>query len=171
MKAEPGEVRSVTKADLPRLLAWRNHPSVRSYMYSQHEITEMEHQKWFERVLADEQRHLLVYSEHQLPVGFAQLAVTDQRADWGFYLSPDASKGTGTRLGFKVLDKAFFELQLHKVVGEALDFNQASIAFHQKLGFVNEGRLRDQVRINQMYHDVLCFGLLASEWRQIRDRV
>jgi RimJ/RimL family protein N-acetyltransferase len=42
----------------------------------------------------------------------------------------------------------------------------ASIAFHQKLGFVEEGRLREQQRIANQYHTLFCFGLLAKDWQK-----
>jgi UDP-4-amino-4,6-dideoxy-N-acetyl-beta-L-altrosamine N-acetyltransferase len=53
---------------------------------------------------------------------------------------------------------------LHKLCGQALAFNERSIRFHQNLGFRREGVLRQQHFDGEQYHDVVCFGLLASEW-------
>ncbi|WP_205126761.1 UDP-4-amino-4,6-dideoxy-N-acetyl-beta-L-altrosamine N-acetyltransferase [Nitrincola tibetensis] len=164
MSTFTGSLKRVEHRDLPLLITWRNHPDVRAYMYSQHQISPAEHQQWFDRQSHDQNSHLFIYSEESQPCGFAQLRVAKERAEWGFYLAPEAKKGTGTRLGKTVLDWAFQNLNLHKVSGEALDFNHASIRFHHKLGFVDEGRLRDHIKINETFHDVLCFGLLESEW-------
>ena len=86
-------------------------------------------------------------------------------ADWGFYARPDTPKGTGKKLGVMALNYAFSELKLHKVCGQSIQGNKASIAFHQRMGFTQEGVLRDQQRIEGGYHNLYCFGLLADEWQ------
>ncbi len=84
-------------------------------------------------------------------------------ADWGFYAAPEARKGSGSKLGVAALGFAFETLGLHKVCGQALDFNEASIRFHLRLGFQQEGVLREQKRIGGKYHDLICFGLLCHD--------
>ncbi|RUO30007.1 UDP-4-amino-4,6-dideoxy-N-acetyl-beta-L-altrosamine N-acetyltransferase [Aliidiomarina sedimenti] len=162
--ADVETLRQVDVTDLPILRRWRNHPDIRRYMYTQHEITAHEHQAWFERMQTNPQVHLLMYVEDGTPRGYAQLTVKAHRADWGFYVSPDAKKGTGRKLGHTVLDYAFHELQLEKVCGEALSFNEGSIAFHKALGFTHEGTLRAHACIRSDFVDVFCFGLLKADW-------
>lgn len=157
-------LRAVDEQDLPILRRWRNHPDIQRYMYTQHEITRDEHQAWFTRMQANPGIHLLLYTEGSEPLGYAQLTVHGHRADWGFYVAPDAPKGTGRKLGQQVLEHAFAELKLEKVCGEALDFNTGSIAFHTGLGFTHEGTLRAHASINDELVDVRCFGLLKAEW-------
>ncbi len=148
------------------VLAWRNHPSVRGFMLTQHEITLEEHRKWFARVKLDETRQQLIVMDGMVPLGFVQFISVSQAgiADWGFYVRPDAPKGSGTKLGQAALMHAFKVLGLHKVCGQAIESNAASIAFHQKMGFLEEGRLRDQQRMGDRYQTLVCFGLLAREW-------
>lgn len=86
-------------------------------------------------------------------------------ADWGFYAAPDAPKGTGKQLGQAALQYAFSVVGAHKLCAQALHFNERSVRFHLNLGFQQEGTLRDQHFDGQNYHDVVCFGLLASEWQ------
>jgi RimJ/RimL family protein N-acetyltransferase len=88
-------------------------------------------------------------------------------ADWGFYIAPDAPKGSGRQLAYSALEYAFLKLNLHKVCGEALSFNDRSIKFHLALGFEQEGILREQYFDNENFHSVICFGLLEHEWRSI----
>lgn len=159
-------VRRLAAQDLPAVLSWRNHPSVRSVMFSQHEIAPEEHQVWFERTSSDPSRRLLIVEDEAGPLGFVQFndVVANGIADWGFYARPDAPKGTGRRLGTAALDHAFNELGLHKVCGQAITTNDASIAMHRRLGFVEEGILRDQKYVNGTYYSLMCFGLLRQEW-------
>jgi RimJ/RimL family protein N-acetyltransferase len=67
-------------------------------------------------------------------------------------------------LGVTALHHAFGVLGVHKVSGQALDFNTASIRFHERLGFRREGLLREHHFDGERYHDILCFGLLDHEW-------
>lgn len=159
------EVRSMTDSDLERVLSWRNHPEIRRYMYTQHEISFEEHARWFAQRSQDPDRHLLIFEIDRTPLGFInihQFAIGGI-ADWGFYVAPDAPKGTGPALGRAALQYAFTVAGLHKLCGQALAFNERSIHFHLKLGFRREGTLRQQHFDGQQYFDVVCFGLLARE--------
>lgn len=159
-------MRAMVHADLEFVLSWRNHPEVRRYMYTQHEITLDEHKRWFERAVPDPQKHLLIFELNQQPLGFVSFSEVGDGgvADWGFYAAPDAPKGSGRQLGRAALNHAFTQLKLHKVSGQALAHNDRSIQLHQSLGFQQEGILRDQHFDGERYHHVNCFGLLCSEW-------
>jgi UDP-4-amino-4,6-dideoxy-N-acetyl-beta-L-altrosamine N-acetyltransferase len=159
-------VRAVIREDLPTILAWRNHPSIRNFMLTRHEITLAEHRAWFERASEDKTRRLLVVENGAEPIGYVQFAnvVAAGISDWGFYARPEAPKGSGRKLGTAALAYAFDVLELHKVCGQAIASNQASIALHARLGFTREGVLRDQQRIDGAYHSLVCFGLLKREW-------
>ena len=160
-------LRSMTYEDLLMVLSWRNHPEVRHFMYTNHEISFDEHCSWFERAEHDTKTYLKIYENGGEAFGFINIGLLRslQIADWGFYLAPHAPRGSGHILGNEVLKFAFGELQLHKLCGQVLGFNERSIAFHKRLGFLEEGRLRDQHFDGVNYHDVVCFGLLANEWQ------
>jgi len=155
--------------DLALVLAWRNHPEIRRYMFSQQEIGFEEHCRWFERASQDALRRLLIFEDKGVAQGFVHFKQTGPGgiADWGFYVAPDAPKGSGRKLGRAALDFAFGEVCYHKVCGQALDFNHASIRFHRMLGFREEGILREQFHAGDHYCDVVCFGLLCSEWTRL----
>ena len=136
-------------------------------MLTQHEITPEEHAAWFDKASQDPGRRLMILDGGEAPIGFVQFTGVRSggSADWGFYVSPEAPKGTGRKLGVAALQFAFASLGLHKVCGQALDFNQPSFRLHLALGFVEEGRLREQHVIDGTYHDLVCFGLLSREWK------
>ncbi len=153
--------------DLATVRAWRNHPDVRRHMFSTHAIGEAEHQQWFERQQADPLRRLWLLRCDGQALGFVHCSgvAPGAVADWGFYAAPGAPKGTGHALGQAALARAFGTEQLHKVCGQVLVGNAASLALHCRLGFAEEGRLRDQHRAaDGHYHDVICFGLLRADW-------
>jgi UDP-4-amino-4,6-dideoxy-N-acetyl-beta-L-altrosamine N-acetyltransferase len=161
----------MSEQDLSLVLAWRNHPDIRSLMRSQAVISNEEHLAWFARTSGDSSVHLLIFEVDDRPLGFAKLSLIEGSpvAEWGFYAAPDAPRGTGVQLGVAVLNFAFNELGLHKVCGQVLAFNERSLRFHRKLGFRDEGILRDQYFDGVGYHAVFCFGMMASEWNARMD--
>ncbi|KXS54045.1 MAG: N-acetyltransferase GCN5 [Marinobacter sp. T13-3] len=161
------QLRPMDENDLELVLSWRNHPDIRRFMYTTHEISLAEHKRWFAGAKEKSETYLRIYEQDGKPTGFVNVSLTrcPHVADWGFYVAPDASKGTGRRMGEAALAFVFQELGLHKLCGQALGFNGGSVGFHKKLGFAEEGRLRDQHFDGEHYHDVVCFGLLASEWQ------
>lgn len=160
-------LRPMVSDDLARVLAWRNHPQVRSMMYTREEIAMEQHRQWFKSATQDPRRHLLVFEADAQAAGFVNIGelVPGRIADWGFYASPDAPRGTGRRLGLAALRHAFASLGMHKVCGQVLRYNERSIRFHEALGFSREGMLRDQHFDGERFHDVICFGLLRDEWQ------
>lgn len=161
------QLRPMTEADLEQVLQWRNHPEVRRCMYTTHEIHLDEHREWFESASANPSIDLLIYEKDDIPQGFVNITRTRcaQVADWGFYLAQNSLRGRGRELGKLAIKYAFAQLGLHKICGQALGFNERSIAFHKTLGFAEEGRLREQHFDGSQFHDVVCFGLLNRDWQ------
>lgn len=167
MTAGPGgAVRRMTAGDLAQVLRWRNHPDVRAFMFTRHEISPEEHSRWFAAADTDPGRHLLIYERGGAALGFASLACRDEPgvADWGFYLAPGAPRGSGTGLGIAVLEHAFGALGLNEVRGEALAFNAASVRMHEKLGFRRSAAPPPPADRGGRDHAVICFRLQREEW-------
>jgi len=160
-------LRPMTAEDLEMVLGWRNHPDVRRYMYTTHEIGMDEHTKWFSVAVTNPAIALMVYENNGEGLGFVNVTRTrcPEVADWGFYLAPHAPRGSGRIMGNLALQYSFEQLELHKLCGQALGFNGRSIAFHQALGFAVEGRLKDQHFDGKEFQDVVCFGLLKRVWQ------
>lgn len=159
-------LRTMRECDLPNVRAWRNDQSVRSYMYTQHEISEHEHRAWYDAASKNHGTSLLIFEIDGEPNGFVNFnrLRSGPVAEWGFYLSPGAARGTGRLLGEAALNHAFGELNLSRVYGEALESNVASIRFHKRLGFREEGLLRNHFHNGVAFLSVYCFGLLSDEW-------
>jgi len=163
-----GTVRPMTAADVAPALAWRNHPAVRAVMFTQHEITLEESRRWFELASADPLRHLLIFEQGGVPTGFAGLARradAPAEADWGFYVAPDAPRGSGTALGLAVLEHAFGALGLQAAHGAVLAFNDRSLRLHERLGFRRSGEDGAPVLVDGRPQAVIRFVLRRADWR------
>jgi UDP-4-amino-4,6-dideoxy-N-acetyl-beta-L-altrosamine N-acetyltransferase len=160
-------IRPMSSDDLALVLAWRNHPDIRSHMLSQREIAPDEHRRWFERSVETGLNDLLIFESEGGPMGFVSFRLPGEGgvSEWGFYTAPHAPKGTGRQLGAAALQHGFAALKLHKIVGRTLAGNERSIQFHRRFGFQQEGVLRQQHFDGERHHDIVCFGLLRTEWR------
>lgn len=162
------EVKCLTEADLEMVLNWRNQDTIRAMMYTSRLISSDEHLNWFKQLQNNpSSRSLLFYFEDQ-PYGVVninRINPTNLTCDWGFYMGEEAApKGLGTVLGYKALEYIFKKLQMRKVCAEVLDYNEPSIHFHRKLGFIEEGCLREQVLKGGKYNDVILMGMFARNW-------
>jgi UDP-4-amino-4,6-dideoxy-N-acetyl-beta-L-altrosamine N-acetyltransferase len=162
-------IRLLEERDLPQVREWRNHPNINHFMFSQGFISEKEHLTWFHQNSENTLKNLFIYEENESRMGFMQLQQTVGESgvfEWGFYINPDAEKGTGTRMTTLMLDKIFREFQAKRIFAKVLAYNLPSIKLHLKLEFKCEGVLRKHHFMSDEYYDVHCFGLLKEEWLQ-----
>lgn len=166
-----GKLRDINQQELELMLSWRNAPNVRANMYTRHEISMDEHLAWWARTQQRDDQRYFMFEADDMPlgiVGFTGIDKASQNSSWAFYASPEAPKGTGSKMEFLALECAFSELELHKLHCEVLAFNAPVIKLHQKFGFSVEGILREHHKIDQEFIDIYRLGLLATEWAEKR---
>jgi len=174
MIAELGLLRPIKDDELRMMLSWRNAPAVRSNMYNRHEITEADHFLWWEKVCSCPDLIYFMYEYQGTPRGIVAFTGVDKESrntSWAFYASPDAPRGTGSRMEFLAVDYAFDTLELHKIYCEVLATNPSVIHLHQKFGFRIEGVLREQHLFDGEFIDVYRLGLLTLEWQSRREDI
>jgi UDP-4-amino-4,6-dideoxy-N-acetyl-beta-L-altrosamine N-acetyltransferase len=165
-------LRPLEKSDLELILRWRNAPTARKAMFSQHEISLEEHRAWFQRIQEDDtQQWFLFLDDDGFPsavVNFIQIDQVQKKAFWGFYTKPESKRGTGLRMSLEALDKAFDNMGLEKINAEVLGSNLRSLDMHKKVGFIQEGCFRKHFLDGRKSVDVVRFGLLQKEWAQAK---
>ncbi len=166
-----GRLRAIGLDELETIRVWRNAPNVRANMYTQQEISREEHLAWWENSAKLPENLYLMYENGGRALGvvyFNRMDRVNRNAAWGFYASPCAPKGTGSKMEFLALDYAFGELKLYKIYCEVLSYNSAVIKLHNKFGFSQEGVFKEQFRCGEEYVDIHRFGLLSIDWLDIR---
>jgi RimJ/RimL family protein N-acetyltransferase len=63
-----------------------------------------------------------------------------------------------------LLAYAFLELNLHRVSLRVFSLNEKAIHIYHKLGFVEEGVMRQSLYRNGQWHDIILMGLLKEEY-------
>jgi ribosomal-protein-serine acetyltransferase len=88
-------------------------------------------------------------------------------AEVGFWLDADfEGRALVTRAVTTVLDQAFGPLGLHRVELQGLTTNTRSRNVAERLGFTQEGVLREAALFPDGRRDVVVYGLLAHEWHK-----
>lgn len=168
------ELREVVNTDRERLREWRNLPHVSQHMFTSHEIGIDEHNRWFERALADTTRQdwIIMFKERAVGlVTISDIDLTNSRAMWAFYVADPKLPGVGAVAEYLTLQHVFSEIGLHKLAGDVLATNPATIAVHMKFGFSIDGTLRDEIRKDGEFIDVVCTSILDHEWAAIEPQM
>lgn len=166
-------LRPIRPADSARLLAWRNAPEVAAYMYSDHVISQDEHDRWFALALTAPDRRYWMIERDGESVGLANLVKIDpanSKCDWAYYLGEASTRGQGIGacVEYIVLQEVFGPMGLNKLCCEVFVDNAGVLKLHESFGFVREALLRDHVRKAGTFRDVVGMGLLARDWTEAR---
>ncbi len=84
------------------------------------------------------------------------------RAEWG--------KGYMNEALNALLEYAFKTLNLHRIEADVDPRNTGSIKTVQRLGFQQEGYLRERWQVGGEIQDALFFGLLRPEWDRVQSK-
>ncbi|MHA6327196.1 UDP-4-amino-4,6-dideoxy-N-acetyl-beta-L-altrosamine N-acetyltransferase [Roseivivax sp. CAU 1753] len=169
-----GCLRQFRDDDLEMVLPWRNMPSVRANMYTQHEISLSEHIEWWRQKKNCRSEAYFIYEHSGEPQGVVSFSNFDDTAGtsfWAFYAGPAAPKGTGTIMEYLALELYFSKFRMRKLSCEVLAFNVPVLNLHRKFGFLQEGCFKEHVRIDGQYVDVHRLALFGTSWRKDSERI
>lgn len=165
-------LRPMAERDLRTVWRWCNSERVRTVSFTDHEITWEEHLAWYERSKNDDSIQPMLFECGAKPTGVVNFTRIDRQAGssvWGFYIGDrNAPKGSASTMGFLALDYAFGELDLRKVVGQSFVSNEASLRYHQRLGFPEVEEERPRVEKNGEMQYVIRLEMTAERWQDLR---
>ena len=84
------------------------------------------------------------------------------------YHADKRGKGLGTWICEATRDFAFEVLKLHRLELDVYSFNPAAERVYEKAGFKREGVLRDVLKDQGRYADIILMAILEDEWRSIK---
>lgn len=98
-------------------------------------------------------------------LGFHDLDWADKKVEIGYWIDA-ASQGKGliTKACRVLVTYAFQEYGLNKVEIHCATGNTRSRAVAERLGFTQEGTIRQAARLADSFVDHVIYGMLASEW-------
>ena len=93
----------------------------------------------------------------------------DAIREWevGWAVHPDEwGKGYATEAAWQVMDWAFEELNVHRVVAFCHAANAASVRVMEKLGLRQDGKLRETRWLNGNWWDEYVYAVLEKDWKR-----
>jgi len=116
------------------------------------------------RVIDDPNRH----------IGNVSIWATSQQnhiGEVGYWIrSDETGRGFGAEATTRAMQVGFEEMGLHKVQLRIAMGNIASDRIADKLGFIQEGVLRDEVKVGSKWLDHTIWSMLEQEWWTQRER-
>ena len=169
-QGEKCRLRPIKMEDLLQSVIWRNDPEVRDNIQGfRYPVSEEMESKWLKSFIETSGTDRAGFAIEDLKdnglVGFVFLnnidlinkqaklgTVLGNREKWGF--------GFGTESSKLICDYGMKMLGLHRIWVEILSDNKASIRMCEKIGFVQEGMMKDHFFTNNKFHDVVFMGLI-----------
>jgi RimJ/RimL family protein N-acetyltransferase len=166
--------------DIEWMREQRNDPGLRRYFREWKDISKEQQLNWYNtRGNNSNQDHVFfkVLDIHPRKnkdewklIGCCGLSYINWRirsAEFTVYLSMDVrGKGLGKETLIMLFDYGFKEMNLHKIWCEVYDNNDA-LGLYKKIGFVQEGILRDSYFGEGKYGNSIVLSVLEDEWRSI----
>jgi len=145
-------LRTLKNSDLKLILSWRNDINISKYMFNNHLISFEEHLIWYRKNCSNKNIKLFIIEKSNIPVAFFSLKIseTNNDAEWGFYKSPQAYGKIGFDMCNLVLNHAFTNINIEKIIAYVKTINIKSINLHLKLGFKSE--LIDSVNFERNFN-------------------
>jgi RimJ/RimL family protein N-acetyltransferase len=171
-------LRAYREDDVKNGFAMVNNQAVTRYLQFMRPRSLHEEREWIQAMMRNDNPNvvsLVVESSDNEYLGGVGLMKIDQRnrsAELGISIArpDDWGKGYGTEAAILMLRHAFEELNLHRVYLRVYDYNQRGQKSYAKIGFVEEGRLRQAHFRHGAWHDVVMMGILAEEFFARHDK-
>ncbi len=175
LKAKNILLRALEREDLKLLHKWQNDGELmrlaRSYPdnMSSMEALQGEYEKAIKG--EDQEKQVFVIEERSSgkAIGWASIRHWGRKqvgADLGLAIGEKKhwGKGYGTEATHLLQNEVFEQLNLHRAEWWTNSENKGSLALAKKMGFKEEGRLRDAVFYDNQFHDIIVHGLLKEEY-------
>lgn len=143
-------LREIADADIEKVFEGLSHPDVIKHYGVSFTTLEAakEQMDWYAGMIKEDAgRCWAICSTENIFYGVITLPFwkkEHRKAELGYWLLPEYWRmGIITEAAAKVIDYAFTEMNLHRIMAEVEDDNAGSIATLKKLGFVYEGTQRE----------------------------
>lgn len=99
-------------------------------------------------------------------IGYLYIDWNARKTEIGYWLGNDfVGRGLTTMACRQFISHAFNDLRLEKIEINVASGNSKSRAVPERIGFKQEGIIRNYEFLNGEYHDRIVYGLLKEEWK------
>lgn len=153
------------------IIKWRNQKDVIDRMFSFKGVTLSEHRNWFADYVKDDSRieFIIIKKEDKKKIGTIGLSCIDyrnQKAEYGILIGEKQERGRGyaREASIAIISYGIAELNLHKIGLSVFSDNIDAINLYRRLGFKEEGILRQEKYKDGSFKDVMIMAILREDW-------
>lgn len=161
-------LRRMTYEDTDLIVKWRNSDGVRRRFIYQELFTREGHEQWIRTKVetGDVVQMVICELSSGKPLGSVYIRDIDRqhnKAEYGIFIGEPSARGRGlgTAAAKLMLRYCFEEEKLHRIYLRALADNVAAVRSYEKAGFQREGYLKEDVRIDGRYVDIIWMAALC----------
>ena len=165
---------ALRESDRQLLREWINDRELVRFSVPYRPIHEPAHNDWFNAVTHDRNRVIFAIRTKSQGKLLGTVQLTDfhavhRHAQMLIQIGDpqDHGRGLGTEALRLLLDFAWKDCNLHRVWAQVFARNQRALVCYRKVGFVEEGRLRDGVFIDGQWDDLIVMGVIKPRLRCI----
>lgn len=163
-------IRRFERTDVPKKVEWVNNPENNQFLHYDIPICVEKTEKWFDSHLGEDTRYDAVIEADRVPVGTIGLLSIDRKnskAEYYIAMGVTSYKGKGIakEASLLILQYGFETLLLNRIYLYTEVENVAAQKLFEKVGFVREGLIRQDILSHGKYADRYAYGYLREDWR------
>ena len=165
-------IRKFERTDIPKKVEWINNPANNQFLHYDIPLEITKTQEWFDKNLGRTDRFDAVIEADGVPCGTIGLLSIDRKnskAEYYIAMGETELKGKGvsTQASKLILDYAFSELGLNRVYLFTETENIAAQKLFEKVGFVKEGRLKNDIVSHGRFVDRFAYGICNEDYQKV----
>ena len=163
----------VERENIEQLRKWRNDPELRKYFREYRLINKENQIKWFEKVVLNDSTSYNFEIRDKISnklIGHCGLHYINwimRTGEFGIYIGDNdyRSGGFGSDALRTLIKYGFEDLNLNRIWCEVYD-NNAALEVYKHIGFVYEGKMRENYYNEGKYWDSHILGMLRKEYNE-----
>lgn len=169
------ELRRLTENELELMMNWRMREDISQNMFSSVKLTLEGQKKWFEKIKNDPGQIRWVIYIDDVPVGSMYLVDIDysnKRCESGWFVAEKEYRSLKLAMALQqnMFDYVFDNLELNRIFGYVMDTNEMVVKLLHLCGMQIEGKLKQHMNKDGIFHDVTLVGITQSEWKEKKSK-
>lgn len=162
-------IRKFERDDIPKKVEWINNPENNQFLHYDIPIEIGKTQRWFDNNIGRTDRYDAVIEADGIPcgtIGLLNIDSKNSKAEYYIAMGETSLKGKGVspKASKLILEYAFNELGLNKIYLFTETENIAAQRLFEKVGFVKEGCIREDILSRGKFVDRYAYGICKKDY-------
>jgi UDP-4-amino-4,6-dideoxy-N-acetyl-beta-L-altrosamine N-acetyltransferase len=160
------KIRLHQEKDISYRVKWLNNPNVNKFIGNElgQKTSPKKEKEWFASYQKNKNKKFFTICNNTNPIGFmglSNISKQNKNADLFIAIGEDEYRGKGVgKIAIEwIIDYGFNKLSLHKINLGVIEKNFPAVNLYKKLGFIVEGKMKNEVFYNEKFYDFLSMAI------------